>query len=284
MYAQRLKGAATPVMRAVEITPEIAADMLSRNHGNRRMSESRVLRYASDMRGQKWRLTHQGIAFDGTMEDGELLDGQNRLNAVIRVGFPVEMMVVEHADPETFADIDTGKVRNLSDLLTIEGARNSDNIAACVNWVWRLKHRTPQGVPASGAPPPRVGLELYRRESAQALRHAVNVTERLRKAIHVPPGPYAGLYYTCAQLDFGDAEDFWERLRVGENLQRNDPVLRLREFIIKDRTQVMRVRANALYHIAVTTKAWNAYRRNAPITNLRYRQGGDRPEEFPIPI
>ena len=74
-----------------EITPQWASQILeTRNPQNRKLSERTVSRYANDIMCGNWCLTHQGIAFD---ENGDLLDGQHRLAAVVKAAKPVQMMV-----------------------------------------------------------------------------------------------------------------------------------------------------------------------------------------------
>jgi len=60
----------------------------------------------------EWQLTHQGIAFD---KDGNLLDGQHRLQAVINHGRGVEFMVTRNLPHEVFSSLDRGVVRTLAD-------------------------------------------------------------------------------------------------------------------------------------------------------------------------
>ena len=74
------------------ITPDKAAKWLEEcNTHNRKGNEARSDRYARYIGRGQWATTHQGIAFD---ESGVLLDGQNRLAAIIKAGKPVEMLVV----------------------------------------------------------------------------------------------------------------------------------------------------------------------------------------------
>lgn len=73
------------------ITPEWATEIIERhNPRNRNVSESTVAIYATDMKNDRWTLTHQGIALD---ENDDLIDGQHWLWAVIFAGVPVKMMV-----------------------------------------------------------------------------------------------------------------------------------------------------------------------------------------------
>jgi hypothetical protein len=98
----------------VLVTPEVARRWLERNAGNRRVRESHVEALALAMMGGEWRLTHQGIAFD---PEGNLLDGQHRLRAVVLAETPVRMTVARDVAPEAFAALDLGKARRIADVL-----------------------------------------------------------------------------------------------------------------------------------------------------------------------
>lgn len=60
----------------VDVTPEMAAKWLEGNVLNRPLKQAHVDRLAREMAAGRWRLTHQGIAFDVS---GCLIDGQHRL-------------------------------------------------------------------------------------------------------------------------------------------------------------------------------------------------------------
>ena len=103
--------------KVVEITPEMAREMLEHNmKNNRRVSKETVMRYARIMKAGGWNLTHQGIAFD---TNGELIDGQHRLNAIVQANVPVKMLVtydVEHEQGEAFT-IDAGLKRTTLNIM-----------------------------------------------------------------------------------------------------------------------------------------------------------------------
>ena len=71
------------------VSPELAREFLATSKINPRFGDSRrfnktvVTKYAADMKAGRWALTHQGIAFN---ENKELIDGHNRLNAIILSG------------------------------------------------------------------------------------------------------------------------------------------------------------------------------------------------------
>lgn len=84
----------------------------------RPVRERAVQRYAQDMKAGKWKLTHQGLAFDTA---GHLLDGQNRLWAVVRANVNVQMTVTTglRSDDLPMDVIDLGAPRTVWQALQI---------------------------------------------------------------------------------------------------------------------------------------------------------------------
>ncbi len=96
--------------------------LLENNFGNRNLAMSRVREYAAEIKAGRWRLTHQGIAFDHL---GNLADGQHRLAAIVEAGQPVEMMVFRGILRNHMDSIDTGKTRAAADTFTFLGEKAS---------------------------------------------------------------------------------------------------------------------------------------------------------------
>lgn len=95
------------------ISPETAKLWLEMaNRTNRPMRTMHVSDLAQSIRKGQWRQTHQGVAFSA---DGELLDGQHRLAAIVEAGIPVAMWVWRGMHQSTMGVIDTGLKRSLSD-------------------------------------------------------------------------------------------------------------------------------------------------------------------------
>lgn len=98
------------------ITPEIAKFYLQFNSNNRPLKKSVVETYANEMRAERWRLTHQGLAFD---RDGTLLDGQHRLAAIVSSGAHVEMLVARGIETKTQIVMDDHAKRTAGDALSL---------------------------------------------------------------------------------------------------------------------------------------------------------------------
>lgn len=105
------------------ITPATAQRYLLKNSPrNRPLRSSRVAELSRDILRGDWRLSHQPIAFD---TDGNLIDGQHRLNAIIQTGISLQVMVTRGVDPESFDVIDRGLKRSAGDVLGIHGDQAS---------------------------------------------------------------------------------------------------------------------------------------------------------------
>src|SRR5262249_37047897 len=98
------------------VTPEMATLWLEGKCHNRPIRDSRVHQYASDMKAGRWRLTHQGVAFD---EDDQLIDGQHRLYGLLEANVPVEMLVSRGWARETQQFVDEGLPRSVADVIRL---------------------------------------------------------------------------------------------------------------------------------------------------------------------
>jgi hypothetical protein len=107
-----------PYSQIMEVTPLQASRWLDSNTCNRPLNHKHVERLAEDMRAGRWRLTHQGIAFDC---EGLLLDGQHRLWAIVEADVPVKMRVFFNEPTESRLVLDCGKRRSNLDILMLGG-------------------------------------------------------------------------------------------------------------------------------------------------------------------
>lgn len=190
--------------RVVDVSPEKAAKWLERNHEqNRSINYSRVDALAGDMRDGNWKVTHQGVAFDG---DGKLIDGQHRLTAVINSGVTVRMMVTWNVG--AFGDpIDCGRPRSLATL-----AQTSGKNVALVNGLRQLEQGYKDNRPMTLA------------DFHEVSQHHAGAIERVRliaQSSRSTAGILAGLTYAMplaedAVVEFGTMVVSGERLVKGE--------------------------------------------------------------------
>jgi hypothetical protein len=113
----------------VHVTPKMAKEWLQTNRNNRHVNNNKVAIYAADMMCGRWGLTHQGIAFD---ENGNLIDGQHRLLAVIKADCEVVMNVSTGVPNDAKWLLDTGLKRQPSHAIEMSGFKNSTRLAAAI--------------------------------------------------------------------------------------------------------------------------------------------------------
>jgi hypothetical protein len=112
-------------------TPPIAARILSDcNIGNRPIRKRSVDFLASEMSSGSWQpFSADAICFD---RNGNLVNGQHRLSAVVQSGVVVSMLVGRNVPSDAFHVIDRGIKRSTGDDVSQLGCPNSNVVAAFV--------------------------------------------------------------------------------------------------------------------------------------------------------
>lgn len=277
--------AATKDIEYIDVTPEMAEKWLEKNSKNRKLSDRVVSRYAQMMSNDQWHYDASPLRFD---TDDNVLDGQHRLWALVESGTTQKFLVVRGLDPRSFVTIDTGKTRSFGDIISIErpGLRNVHHLAAVTAMLWRWDQgyrgkqlRATGNVPAA---PAETLLNLFesREEEIVELYHSAQAVAR--KVPGLGATIISLLMSIFNKIDADDAEFFFERLMDGAGLDAGNPILALRNNLLKfASTRDRRTNLPTEVGVALGIKAWNAYRRGDDIHILNYRVGGARPEQFP---
>jgi hypothetical protein len=220
--------------RNVAINPEMAANWLEINKHNRKLRASVVQRYAEDMKSGSWQRTHQGIAFD---EDGNLVDGQHRLAAIVESGVTVNIMVTTGLPHGTYM-LDGGFGRTVKDQLLLsdfdlDQAILTKKMVAIVNAYIQLfvnGEATPKKSSAKS-----VGEFLVRYEDeCLFMRELINQNPTV-KGISVQ-GAMTGIFSSVmAGIDRAKLEDFTRILLTGMGGGELDyPIIGCRNALMRD--------------------------------------------------
>ena len=111
------------------ISVEKAKQYLERNLNNRRYRPKTAQKYSRDLSANRWITTHEGIGID---VDGNVMDGQHRLNAIILAEKPMFLLVVRNLPREAKLAIDQGIPRSIDDVLNSNGIPASKTeVAIC---------------------------------------------------------------------------------------------------------------------------------------------------------
>lgn len=127
-----------------EFAPDQAQHILNKfNAINRPLRQGHVERMAKDMREGRWTFNPEPITFD---EDGNLLDGQHRLWAIVESGTTQRFVVARNVSREAALNINTGLSRKFQDNARIAGKGDySTALAACargIEYGKKVKHQS----------------------------------------------------------------------------------------------------------------------------------------------
>lgn len=111
------------------ITPQDAVKLLDLNTNNRALRRGTVDRIKHDIANGRFMLNGDTIVVGA---NGELLNGQHRLEAIAAGGVPVESIIIKGVDPAAFSTIDNHRPRSLSDYMKINGISDHSRIAVLV--------------------------------------------------------------------------------------------------------------------------------------------------------
>jgi len=211
----------------IELTPEFAADLLASAKRNRPVSPKLVKSYARDMAEDRWSLNGETIKVN---KQGLMFDGKHRCMACIEAGRPVRVLIVWDAEEE---NVDTGRPRTYADILAMDGVAYARQLSAAVNQVTVWMDGGRPGLSAS-----------YRATTAEkdqiltdnpGILNSVIRVNQLRTKIPVQPSVLALCHWLFTSISPGEAEQFFLDLSSGAGMEDGDPVLTLRNRIIRER-------------------------------------------------
>lgn len=270
-----------PTFNVVDLTPEMASDLLSRNEHNRKFSKANYGTVRRAIQNGEWMLNGEAIKIS---RNGYILDGQHRCRAVVETGVTIPTLIVEGLPDESQDTMDTGKSRSLADILTIRGETNTIALSALVR---KFLVAERYGFMAAFATN-MGGYPLTNRECLEWLEANLWVRDYVQPGRTVSRATSAGssmagfLMRTFDNIDAEDSAFFWGRLLDGANMGEGHPIYTLRKTLklLSDNGKGER---NQKYIGALIIKAWNAYRSGDEVLLLRFRVGGAKPESFPVP-
>jgi hypothetical protein len=173
------------------------------------------------LRDGSWQVTHQGIAID---TEGNLLDGQHRLYAVIESGVSVSMTVSRGVDIDTRSVVDCGATRVSHDRVTLSANINVNRhlcMVVCAYVRCALREKAPFSA---------VQIEDAYLKFADSWAWVVSrFPEKGRDGLLRGPVQAAvGIYHS---IDFQRAEAFADGYLSGAGLPERSPILALRSGI-----------------------------------------------------
>lgn len=129
-------------VKKLSITPEMANEIISYSDSifsNRKSNAAHYKLYSNDMKRGEWKTNGETLKFSA---EGALIDGRNRLNAVMLSGKPVDFLCVGNLDQTVADTIDIGMKRTLEHALKMQGYAYENSAAAIVKQKLQLDRKS----------------------------------------------------------------------------------------------------------------------------------------------
>lgn len=263
------------------VTPEAAKRILdNHNSNNRNLTRSHVRTLATNMRKGTWRFNGDTIRFDN---EGNLIDGQNRLAALIEYGQPLPFIVCSGFDNDVIKTIDQEiKKRSLNDLFVISHVANGNNMGALIQVHTKLhlgfrsiqrRDRSHSGlqerdITAAGLTMDDLYNQYFDHENTYQIvfRHATHCTKVKLKLTRATVGGIEAFLILDKKHDTNTVLAFFEELFYPKE---NIPVVAaLRNILINNLTAAAKIMSPDMTSLLALT--WNYYIcGNRNITRLR---------------
>ena len=259
----------------VEVSPDMAREMLEANHHNRTMRKEYVRKLAAAMQRGEWTVNGEPIQI---AKDGTLLNGQHRLNAVVESGVSVPLLVIRGLDLTSQNTMDSGLRRNLSDVLALHGENETANLGAMLAMLYRYRkgHRLDNS--GRTAPTPTEALSLL--EAEPEIKDGIPLARRATRDAGLRTSVAALLIYLFNEADPGEGDRFFEALCETDKEPLGSAVVALKSILDRNRKErTYRLSSYVLY--AMVIKAFNAWREDRDVFVLAFKPWGSNPELFP---
>lgn len=260
----------TEVAEFIEVTPDLAQRWIGLNTANRKLKPGNVAAFARDMSEGRWKTNGEAIKLAGPpFAPTKLLDGQNRLHAVLKAGVPVRMLVVFGVDAEAQGTMDSGARRTVADNLTIQGVKNAHIVSAAASLAFRVQMGKTNGG-AIGVT--NAALEEFI-ENNPDLQRSASVASQYANRADAPPSVVAYTHWILSRIDLGEATAFWRDAAEKVGLTAGDPVNALTHRLAQARRTREKVNPGSL--VAAVYRAWNYRREGKPMSKIQFSQNVD---------
>lgn len=230
------------------------------------------------MREGKWRINGEPICFD---KEGNLINGQHRLEAVVSAQVPIVSLVVRGVDAEAFVTYDAGLTRKLSHVFACKGVLNACSISGIVSKYMVLKYTnaTPTGNNTTThstffdqRKTKQESLEEYFADPdffQEVHRFSQSAYTRLRLMSQGVMGGYVAYLIKEKKHSPEKVYEFFTALST-EGAWMNTAVATLRAKLYNNMTRSPNMRMSAVYIHQLIIKTWNAYLKGKTIKCLKW--------------
>lgn len=236
------------------------------NTNNRKKKRFKIASYAQDIKTGRWKSgTGENIKFG---KDGRLIDGQNRLYAVIEADTPQEFTFKFGLNPDVQDVLDTGAPRTVADTMAMHDIKYAQRIAAMTTTLASfLRNAHKPYSHNANHPSTKSELDEIGLDNAEDLSESLEAVRKLGFD-KVVPESYAGFcHFILRHTSHAHlVPEFFEKLAIGANMGADDPVFVVHKRLIMDKP-FFRPQKNKDYTLALIFKGWNLFINDQKITN-----------------
>lgn len=260
-----------PTALAITITPALAKELLKRNTRNRKLRERAVGDYARDIAAGHWSLNGEAIKIAA---NGDVLDGQHRLRAILQADTSVDMFVVIGLDPAAQETMDSGRKRSTGDVLSLRAEENSTTLAAILRRVWAWQQGDHK---FKGRQTPTTAECAALLDTHPGIRRSAEIATRVRQSFpHIPQSVLGTCHHLFNEISPDETAWFFQRLADGAELPLGHPILALRTRVTSERLDNVRLSEDRF--MAYLIRTWNAFRDGRDLARLIHKPGTEIPQ------
>lgn len=230
-----------------------AAALLKRNTRNRNLNAKVVATLTRALANGEWAVNGEAIKIS---EEGDVLDGQHRLAAIVQSGIPMETLVISGLPVATQDTMDAGRRRTTADVMKINGEDNANVLASVAKRAWQWNQGNTRFTTTSLPTTAEVRATL---DKHPVLRRSAEMGVRVNRGYRPANATVTGTaHFLFSDVDQDTTAKFFARLASGAELGEDDPILTLRTRLLRDQvtSKAIPFHQNVAYYI----RAWNAVR------------------------
>lgn len=241
--------------QVITITPELALDWLTtRNIHNRKLRERHVRDLALQMKTGTFVFNGDPIRFAA---NGDLLDGQHRLQACVEAEVPFQALVIYGLENEVQDTMDIGQNRHVGDVLELANIKNSHKIGTLAALAMKYERKELVSKPA---PYPANSVKAWVLENNDALQESYSYVMSCSPPHRCGLSPIhlSFLLYEATKVGLGDvAREFVYGYSTRLGITQGSGIHRLVRFV--DINNRPNAKPNRLIYMAVLFLCFNQF-------------------------
>lgn len=260
------------------ITPQQARDLLQNNKfKNRDIRKNKIREMVADMINGNWLLTHQGICLS---DKGNVIDGQNRLHAIIESEVSLFMNVSYNFPEESFSAMDKHSKRTTADSFNVANIKSYKSHAAGIRKYFQILPGESE-YPSTHTRGKRPDNEMidFVKENYDLCEFVRKISEKIYRENRIlkESDSYAFMFYLIYAKNWPkeDVEDFMLQVAIFRPPRCNAPALLFKR-LLEDQNSVGTLKEKIKWAFLIKTFiAW------VDNTNLHFLRYTDGTESFP---